>query len=85
MFLGVHLSNLIFKDLYDFLVGSAAEQLRARTELIEQICHKAGTRAVKPATDWSKQDESLLSTLDVDLNTDIFRALTAELRSIRPA
>jgi hypothetical protein len=74
MFLGVHLPNLIFHDLYEFLAASAPEELRARTEVIEQICQKVATRAVRPLTDWSKPDETLLSTLDQDLNTEIFRA-----------
>jgi hypothetical protein len=74
MFLGVHLPNLIFHDLYEFLAASAPEELRTRTEVIEQICQKVATRAVRPLTDWSKPEETLLSTLGQDLNTGIFRA-----------
>jgi hypothetical protein len=76
VFLSVHLSNLIFRDLYDSLTESAPEELRARTEAIEQMCQKVAATAVKPLNDWPDPNFTLVSTLLSDLTGEILRTLS---------
>jgi hypothetical protein len=85
VFLSVHLSNLIFRDLYDSLVASAPEELRARTEVIEKMCQKVAATAVAPLKDWLEPNHKVISTLLLDLNAEIMRMLSDRIAFHRGA
>jgi hypothetical protein len=85
VFLSVHLSNLIFRDLYDSLVTSTPEELRARTEAIEKMCQKAAATAVAPLKDWLEPNHKVISTLLLDLNAEIMRTLSDRIAFHRGA
>ena len=79
VFLGTHLSNLIFEDLSNSL-RSTPEVLYGRLEAIERICQKAAATAVRSLNAWSEPDSEWMAALRLHLKADMAEASTSALR-----
>ena len=78
VFLGTHLSNLIFNDLRESL-RSAPKVLCGRLEAIERICQKAAAKAVRSLNTWSEPDPDWMAALLLNLKTNMTEASISAL------
>jgi hypothetical protein len=79
VFLGTHLSNLIFQD-FGHSLRSDPDVLCGRLEAIERICRKTAAMAVRSLNTWSEPDSDWLAALLSDLKANMNEASASALR-----
>jgi hypothetical protein len=79
VFLGTHLSNLIFQD-FGHSLRSDPDVLCGRLEAIERICRKAAAMAVRSLNTWSEPNSDWMAALLSDLKANMTEASTSALR-----
>jgi hypothetical protein len=84
LFLSVHLSNLIFKDLHDVLQTEAVETSRNRVEAVEQLCQSAAGLSLRSWAKWPDLTQTVINSATQRATEEMKKAINQKGLIARP-